>query len=231
MRRCQSDARSNRHARRSPGFKVKPRRKSLGPSCGASRALQAQELQCAIAGRNSQFFVEDFAGRAFAGDGLRIKDLQSLAVHFAPRAGPGRQPANRDNRVRARAWSSRCGLLPSRSSWHRSRPPAGCGFSTAVPRSTAASARAMRPAPRHRELVVQFAGGLARHRHFLGEQHRARVEAFVHLHDHHAGFRIARHDGPLDGRSAPPARQERAVQIEAAQLAAHRESALGRMSP
>ena len=65
---------------------------------------------------------------------------------------------------------------------------------------------------------MQLAIGLAADRRALGHQHRAGVEAFFHAHDHDAGFRIARHDRALDRRGAAPARQQRAMQIEAAEL-------------
>jgi len=64
---------------------------------------------------------------------------------------------------------------------------------------------------------MHFAIGLAPDGNLLRHQDRAGVEALLHAHDHHTGFRIARHDGALNRRGAPPARQERCVQIEAAE--------------
>ena len=43
------------------------------------------------------------------------------------------------------------------------------------------------------------------------------VEPFLHAHDGDARLRVARHDGALDGCRAPPARQERGVDVEAAE--------------
>ena len=60
--------------------------------------------------------------------------------------------------------------------------------------------------------VVVGADGLA-----LDEQHRPGVQAFVHLHDGDAGLGVAGLDGALDGRGAAPARQERGVDVQAAE--------------
>ena len=63
---------------------------------------------------------------------------------------------------------------------------------------------------------MQFAGG-----HFradgdaLLERDRPGIEGFFHPHHRDAGFAVARHDGALDRRRAPPARQQRGVQVEA----------------
>ena len=51
----------------------------------------------------------------------------------------------------------------------------------------------------------------------LGGQHRAFVEALGHLHDFDAGDLVAGHDRPLDGGGPAPARQQRGMQVEAAQ--------------
>ena len=51
----------------------------------------------------------------------------------------------------------------------------------------------------------------------LGQQHAARVQALVHLHDGHARLRVARLDGAVYGRRAPPARQQAGVNVQAAQ--------------
>ena len=47
-------------------------------------------------------------------------------------------------------------------------------------------------------------------------QNRPGVEAGIHLHDGHAGFRFAVGDGPLDRRRAAIFRQQRGVDIQAA---------------
>ena len=49
------------------------------------------------------------------------------------------------------------------------------------------------------------------------EQHRPGVEARVELHDGHAGLRVAGEDRALDGRGAAPARQQRTVDVHAAE--------------
>ena len=41
----------------------------------------------------------------------------------------------------------------------------------------------------------------------LAQQHRAGIEALVHLHDAHAGLLVAGHDRALDGGGAAPERQ------------------------
>ncbi len=50
-----------------------------------------------------------------------------------------------------------------------------------------------------------------RHRDIAG------VEADIHLHHHHAALGVARHDGAVDRSGAAPARQQRGVQVEAAE--------------
>ena len=49
------------------------------------------------------------------------------------------------------------------------------------------------------------------------EQHGAGVEPRVELHDGDAGFRVAGEDGALDRRGAAPARQQRTVDVQAAE--------------
>ena len=51
----------------------------------------------------------------------------------------------------------------------------------------------------------------------LAQQHRAGIEALLHLHHHHAGLPVAGHDRPLDGRSTPPARQQRGMAVPGAE--------------
>ena len=50
------------------------------------------------------------------------------------------------------------------------------------------------------------------------QQHRPGVEPVIHLHDGHAGHRVAGQDRPLDRRSAAPARQQRSMNVHAAHL-------------
>ena len=70
-----------------------------------------------------------------------------------------------------------------------------------------------------RQAVVQFAGGgLRTDGDALHHADRAGIEPFLHLHHRDAGLGIAGHDGALDGGGAAPARQERGMQVEAAEF-------------
>ena len=53
--------------------------------------------------------------------------------------------------------------------------------------------------------------------HPVLSQDRAGIETFIHLHDGHTSFVISGHNGPLDRRRAAPSRQQRHVNIDAAQ--------------
>ncbi len=59
-----------------------------------------------------------------------------------------------------------------------------------------------------------------RDRRGLGQQDRAFIEALAHPHHLHPGLAVAGHDRSLDRRRAPPARQQRSMQVEGAQAAA-----------
>ena len=50
---------------------------------------------------------------------------------------------------------------------------------------------------------------------FAFEQHRAGIEPGFHLHDRHAGNRVAGHDRALDRRRTAPARQQRGMDVDA----------------
>src|SRR6266480_4569829 len=69
-----------------------------------------------------------------------------------------------------------------------------------------------------RERIVERAAGVARGN---GEpalqQHRARVQTRVHLHDGDAGLGLPGEEGSLDGCGSAPARQERGVDVDAPQ--------------
>ncbi len=52
--------------------------------------------------------------------------------------------------------------------------------------------------------------------HALGEADRTGVQPFGDAHDRDAALSVARHDGTVDGSGAPPARQERGMDIEGA---------------
>jgi len=65
---------------------------------------------------------------------------------------------------------------------------------------------------------VQICGGIVQsYRMAAFEQHRAGVETLIELHDGYAGFGIAREDGALDRRRAAPAREQRAMDVHAAE--------------
>jgi hypothetical protein len=66
--------------------------------------------------------------------------------------------------------------------------------------------------------VVQGLGGVGGgDRRALGEQHRAGIETLIHAHGGDAGLAIAGQDGAMDGRGTAPARQQRAMDVDAAQ--------------
>ena len=63
-------------------------------------------------------------------------------------------------------------------------------------------------ATQRRQLVVQRRRRLVRRdRHRFPDEHRPRVEAWVHLHQTDTCFHITRQNGVLDRRCASPARQ------------------------
>ncbi len=68
------------------------------------------------------------------------------------------------------------------------------------------------------QAVVQLAGGVVEpDRLAFDQQHVASVQAGVHLHDRDAGLGVAGLDRAVDRRGAAPARQQRAVDVQAAQ--------------
>ena len=73
--------------------------------------------------------------------------------------------------------------------------------------------------PERRQRVMQIGRRhRIRDRQPLGHRDVAGIEADIHLHHHHAALGIARHDGAVDRGGAAPARQQRGMQIEAAEL-------------
>ena len=68
-----------------------------------------------------------------------------------------------------------------------------------------------------RQFVGQLASGLRRDRGASFQTDRSCVEPGLHLHDAHACFGITRQDRALDRRGAPPAREQRSVNVEAAE--------------
>ena len=68
-----------------------------------------------------------------------------------------------------------------------------------------------------RQRIVQLAAGhIQRDRQPLGHQHRPGIQALIHQHGHHAGFRVACLDRAVDGGRPAPARQQRGMDIDAA---------------
>ena len=68
------------------------------------------------------------------------------------------------------------------------------------------------------QAVVQAGGGVV----WLdvdgaAQEHGAGVQPHVHLHDAHAGLRVARFNGAVDGGGTAPAWQQRGVDVQAAQ--------------
>ena len=65
---------------------------------------------------------------------------------------------------------------------------------------------------------MQATRGVVRQHGLLGrQQHRTGIEAGIHLHDGNARACVPPSDGAVDGRSAPPARQQGSVDVEAPQ--------------
>ena len=65
---------------------------------------------------------------------------------------------------------------------------------------------------------MQAGGGIRRFdREGAAQQDRSGIQAGFHLHDADAGFRIAGEQGALDRRCTAPARQQRSVDIDAAE--------------
>ena len=60
-------------------------------------------------------------------------------------------------------------------------------------------------------------GIVGRNRQGLVQQHVARVQPGIHLHDGDAGLAVARLNGAVDGGCATPAGQQRGVDVDAAQ--------------
>ena len=61
---------------------------------------------------------------------------------------------------------------------------------------------------------MQFAcRHVRRDRNLFGHGNGTGIEPGIHLHDHHAGFAIACHDGTLDRSSPAPARQQRGMAV------------------
>ena len=65
---------------------------------------------------------------------------------------------------------------------------------------------------------MQTTGGVCGgNRQTLHQQHVASVQALIHLHDGHARFSITSLNGPMNGRSTPPARQQGGMNVQTPQ--------------
>ena len=72
-------------------------------------------------------------------------------------------------------------------------------------------------APQNGQPVMQGSRGVGRQDGLRAhQQHVARVQAGIHLHDGDAGLRVTRLDGPVNGGRAAPARQQGGVNVQAA---------------
>ena len=158
------------------------------------------------------------AAPAVPGLRQRLPDLHLLAGERRRR-----RPAPGSN---ARTWrSSAAASSPSRSPrraldlggvgralvrLRRDRQRPSCALQPGEDRDDRVGARRGQP-------VVQRRAGVARvDRHADDREHRAGVEAGVHLHDRDAGLGIAREQRALDRRRTAPARQQRRVDVDAA---------------
>mgnify|MGYP000190324083 CR=1 FL=1 len=78
------------------------------------------------------------------------------------------------------------------------------------------------PRAQPRQRIVQRGRGVVRpDGQARLKQHIPGIEALVHLHDRDAGFHVTRFDGALDRRRTAPARQQRGVDVQAAQAGRH----------
>ena len=147
----------------------------------------------------------------------RAQHLHPLAAKLAPGAGKRRQPADMVVHLlpRLRPVDARLGLVDLR----RVGDAVG-GLRRELQRAALqrASARAIRSAPSRASASCNSPAVMSgpigmRSTH----RHRAGVEPLVHLHHRDAGLGVARHDRAVDRRGAAPARQQRGVQVEAAE--------------
>ena len=97
-------------------------------------------------------------------------------------------------------------------------PASGCGRGCSRPAAASAEAAHRQLAAERREARQQRrAGVVGGDRRRLDQQDRAGVEAGVHLHQGDAGLGVAGLDRPLDRRGAAPARQQRRMDVDAAE--------------
>ena len=143
----------------------------------------------------------------------RIQHANDLAIPGEPSAGPGiHRPHPPLQRGR--------GLRPVQSAI-RLGQPGGVGHARfgLRPRRRPLVQRAQnQPGTQGAQRVVQFGRGDARaHRYRRAQQHRPSIQPLLHAHDGDAAFGVARQHGGVDRRRAPPARQQRGMDVPAAQ--------------
>ena len=223
-----------------PSYSTVSRQRVMRGSCPAGIGEAAQQLvrrssrPCRRAGRrvgrsapSPQAMVSwsssTSPGCAARLDALGREQLDPLALDLEPGAGEGSEGPDLalDLGRRPRPVDPRLGLVDL----------GGVGDAVLGLRHRRRSA-AGRPAPRPSvarrvspSSSVSCAGILVVDRDLALEQHRPGVEPCLHLHDGHAGHLVAGQDRALDRRRAAPARQQRGVDVEAAELAARRGSA------
>ena len=203
----------------------------------AARARRARPRRRPRAGRRRRCLTRCRARRPtrdVQSATLRAQDLAAVSpANSVSAIGQGLNARTRRSSVDgARQLQSmpRLGLLES--SARRSRRPRAAARPRACPRRARRAPRSARPrrAPTSTSCrspaVSCSADGMA-----ALEQHRAGVEALIELHDGHAGFGIAREDRALDRRGAAPARQQRAVDVHAAEPRQSTSTRGGRMRP
>ena len=191
----------------------------IGLATGALHSRQSQNtLACAdvdARGTGAQYLAG--IGRRRRIDGRGLPDAQLLTVPARLRHRPGIECANLPVDLRGRP-----------------RPVDRCFFLANLRRvgNTVRRLRTRRcRALRNRverieqclrtercEAVMQACAGFARvDRYCTREQHRPGVETGLHLHDRYAGLGIAGGNRALNRRSTAPARQQRSVNVDAAE--------------
>jgi FlaG/FlaF family flagellin (archaellin) len=87
-----------------------------------------------------------------------------------------------------------------------------------APPQQAVEGRHDQPRAKIGQAVVHALGGVGGgNRRAFRQQHRAGIETFVHAHDGDAGLGVAGEDGAMDGGGAAPARQQRSMDVDAAE--------------
>ena len=193
-------------------------RRRPGPPCRRAGAVSRRSAPCAAG--DGQPVVEQMAGqrrRPSTASAARTLTRSPAISHQAPgrgcRARTWRSScarglgANRAAPPRGSAWRHRWRPRPAAASAGGARPPEPSSASTisAAPEARPAGRAGCRRSPAGRSAMRS------------AQQHRAGIEPLVHLHDGDAGLPVAGEDGALDRRRAAPARQQRGMDVEAAE--------------